>query len=168
MTTRQRCLSRCGISATYLAMGFEHFFLTLVDDPELVETLMKRYAEWTCALVPVLDELGFDMIQTADDVAGKQGPLISPRMYRERFWPHVRKIADALKATRLKWVFHSDGDLTEVLDDMVDLGIDVLNPIEPACLDIVQLKQGWRTSGACATPTTATVAIRYPFDDGEG
>ena len=134
-------LSRCGISATYLAMGFEHFFLTLVDDPELVETLMKRYAEWTCALVPVLDELGFDMIQTADDVAGKQGPLISPRMYRERFWPHVRKIADALEATRLKWVFHSDGDLTEVLDDMVDLGIDVLNPIEPACLDIVQLKQ---------------------------
>jgi uroporphyrinogen decarboxylase len=134
-------MSRCGISATYLAMGFEHFFLTLIDDPDLVEALMKRYAEWAAELVPVLADAGFDMVHTADDVAGKAGPLISPQMYRDRFWKHVHKVGDAIRATDIKWVFHSDGQLSEVLEDMLDLGIHVLNPIEPACMDIGQLKQ---------------------------
>ncbi len=134
-------LTRCGISATYLAIGFEEFFLRVVDDPDFVEDLMRRYAEWTAGLVPVLDEVGFDVIHTADDVCGKTGPLISPDLYRERFWPHVRKIADAIAATNLKWCYHSDGDLSAVLDDLLDLGIDALNPVEPACMDIAALKE---------------------------
>ena len=136
--------TRCGISATYLAMGFEHFFLQLMDDPDMVESLMKKYAEWTARNVPVFAEIGFDIIWTSDDVAGKAGPLVSPQLYEERFWPHVRKISDAIKATKMKWGFHTDGDIREVLDVMVDLGIDILNPIEPACLDIVEMKNRFK------------------------
>jgi uroporphyrinogen decarboxylase len=136
--------TRCGISATYLSMGFEHFFLQLVDDSDMVEALMRKYAEWTARNVPVFAEIGFDVIWTSDDVAGKNGPLFSPEMYRERFWPHVRKISDAIKATGMKWGFHSDGDVRELLDDLVDLGIDILNPIEPACLDILELKERFK------------------------
>jgi uroporphyrinogen decarboxylase len=53
----------------------------------------------------------------------------------------VRKISDAIKGTPMKWGFHSDGDVRALLDDLVELGIDILNPIEPACLDIVELKE---------------------------
>jgi uroporphyrinogen decarboxylase len=134
-------LTRCGISATYLAMGFEHFFTQLMDDPDLPELLMKRYAEWTASLIPVLADVGFDVVQTADDVCDHNGPLISPRMYTQRFWPHVRKIADAIKGTSLKWCFHSDGNLTQLLDDIVDLGVDVIHPIEDGCMDIVEVKK---------------------------
>ena len=134
-------MTRSGVSATYLAMGFEHFFLSLIDDPDVPEALMRRYAEWTAELVPVLNEIGFDIIHTADDVAGKNGPLLSPEMFRERFWPHVRKVGDALEGTDLHWCYHSDGDLSMILDDMLDLGIDMLNPVEPTCMDIVALKE---------------------------
>jgi uroporphyrinogen decarboxylase len=137
-------MSRCGISATYLAMGFEHFFMSLIDDPDLVEALMRRYAEWTEKLVPVLAKAGFDIIHTADDVAGKQGPLISPLMYRQRFWPYLRRIADAIKTSQMAWCFHSDGELSMVLDDIVDFGIDILNPIEPACMDIFELNERFK------------------------
>jgi len=134
-------LTRCGISATYLAMGFEHFFIQLLDDPGLPEALMKKYAEWTAELIPILAKAGFDIVQTNDDISGKAGPLISPEMYKEKFWPHVRKISDALEATDMKWSWHTDGDINMVLDDMIDLGIDILNPVENACMDIVALKE---------------------------
>ena len=134
-------MTRCGVSATYLAMGFEHFFITLIEDPALVEALMKRYAEWTAELVPILGRMGFDIMHTADDLCGKQGPMISPEMYREKFWPHVRKIADALEATDMKWCFHSDGDVTKVIGDLIDLGVQILNPVEPACHDIGEMKE---------------------------
>jgi uroporphyrinogen decarboxylase len=134
-------LTRCGISATYLAMGFEHFFLQLMEAPDLPEALMKRYADWTARLVPVLAEAGFDVVQTADDVAGSTGPFLRPAVYRQRFWPHVRRIADAIHATPLKWCYHSDGDLTGVLDDLVELGIHMLHPVEGPCMDIAAVKR---------------------------
>ncbi len=134
-------LTRCGISATYLAMGFEHFFVQLMDNPDLPERLMQRYAEWTAGLIPILAEVGFDIVQTADDVCDKTGPLISPHMYAQRFWPHVRKIADAIAGTSLKWCYHSDGNLTRLLDDLVDLGVHAINPIEDGCMDIVEVKR---------------------------
>ena len=129
---------RLGISPTYLSMGQEFFSLALYDQPELVEEVLVRYTSWSAAVMKRVCRLGFDLVWTADDIAFRNGLMLSPKMFRERILPHVRKVAESIT---LPWIFHSDGDLTAVLDDLVDLGIAGLHPVEPGAMDIRALKR---------------------------
>jgi uroporphyrinogen-III decarboxylase len=119
-------------------MGQEFFSLALYDQPDLVDELLHRYASWSAAVVRRVCAMGFDVVWTADDIAFKSGLLFSPRMFRERILPHVRKVAENIT---VPWIFHSDGNLTAVLDDLVDLGIAGLHPVEPGAMDIRALKR---------------------------
>lgn len=135
------CLvTRAGIAPVYLAMGMETFALSLYDDPALVEALLDRYSDWSTRVCRKAAECGFDLIWTADDLAFKTGPLVSPDMYRRILLPYLRRVSDSIS---LPWVLHSDGDVGSLLPDLVDLGISGLNPIEPGAMDIVQVKRQW-------------------------
>jgi uroporphyrinogen decarboxylase len=134
-----RCAScRLGISSTYLSMGQEFFSLALYDQPDLVDELLSRYTDWCAAVMKEVCAMGFDLVWTADDIAFKSGLLLSPKMFRERILPHVRKVAERIT---IPWIFHSDGNLTAVLDDLVGLGIAGLHPVEPGAMDIRALKR---------------------------
>ncbi|MEZ4664768.1 MAG: uroporphyrinogen decarboxylase family protein [Caldilineaceae bacterium] len=135
------CSCRVGISATYLAMGMEHFYYALVDKPALVEELMRRYTDYAAGVVEQAAKLGFDIFWTADDIAARTATLFSPQMFRELMLPHMRKVAERVHDTGIHWIYHSDGNLSAVIDDLLALGIRGLNPIEPTCMDIRQLKQ---------------------------
>lgn len=133
--------TRVGISATYLAMGMERFYLTLGDDPEFVGQVFSRYVDYAVGVVRLAAETGFDVIWTADDIAGKSGMLWSPQMFREIFAPHIRRFAAVVRETGITWIYHSDGNLSELLPDLVEMGITGLNPIEPACMDIAAVRE---------------------------
>lgn len=133
-------VTRVGISATYLAMGMETFSMSLYDNPALVEAVLERYSNWSAQIAKRASQLGFDFLWTADDLAFKTAPLISPKMFRQIILPHVRKIADAVS---IPWVFHSDGNLTSILPDLIDLGISAFNPIEPGAMNIADVKRQW-------------------------
>ncbi|MCC6166488.1 MAG: hypothetical protein IT329_04600 [Caldilineaceae bacterium] len=132
---------RLGASPTLLSMGLDHFAYALADDPGLIDTVLGRYADWTIAVLPRLRDLGVDYIWTFDDMAYRAGPMFSPRTLRTVFMPHLRRVADAIKATGLPWIFHSDGNLMPLLPDLLTLGFQALHPLEPGCMDIEALKQ---------------------------
>jgi uroporphyrinogen decarboxylase len=132
---------RTGISAAHMSMGVDGISYALTDDPGLVDTVLGRYADWAIAIVRRLRDMGVDYVWTFDDMAYKSGSLFSPRTFRSVFMPHMRRVADAIRAERLPWILHSDGDLTHLLDDLLDLGINGLHPIEPGAMDIGMLKQ---------------------------
>lgn len=135
------CLAtRLGVSPVYLAMGTEAFSIALYEDVGLIEALLERYTDFAVRAVREGLSRGFDVVWTADDLAYKTGPLMSPDMFRRIVLPHVRKVADAINAP---WVFHSDGDLTALMPDLLDLGITALNPIEPEAMDIREVKRRW-------------------------
>lgn len=129
---------RLGISPTYLSMGIEAFSVALYDNPGLVDEVLRRYTEWSAVVVERVADLGFDLIWTADDIAFKTGTYVSPQMFRERILPRVRKVAEKI---RIPWIFHSDGDLTGVLDDLIPLGMKGLHPIEPEAMDIGEVRR---------------------------
>jgi uroporphyrinogen-III decarboxylase len=131
---------RLGASPTLLSMGLDHFAYALADDPGLVDTVLGRYADWSIAILARLADLGVDYIWTFDDMAYRAGPMFSPRTLRTVFMPHLRHVADAIHATGLPWIFHSDGDLMALLPDLLTLGFDALHPLEPNCMDIERLK----------------------------
>ena len=80
------------------------------------------------------------MVFTGDDIAFKSGPLLSPAWLRKHYFPRLKRVIDALHKRNKKVMFHSDGDLNLIMDDLVDCGVDVLNPIEVAAgMDIKDL-----------------------------
>jgi uroporphyrinogen decarboxylase len=126
-----------GIDPTWNSMGFENFSICLKDDPWLVQEILSRYAEWSREVAQRLCAIGFDFIWAADDIAFKNGPMFSPRTYRELLLPHTRRVAEAIS---IPWVYHSDGDLTLILDDLLSQGMNAIHPLEPGSMDPVALK----------------------------
>jgi uroporphyrinogen decarboxylase len=132
---------RLGASPTLMSLGLAGFSYALADDPGLVDTVLGRYADWTIAVVRHLRDVGVDFVWTFDDMAYKTGPMFSVQTLRKVFMPHLRRVADAIKNEGLPWIFHSDGDLMLLLDDLLTLGFDGLHPLEPGPMNIVVVKE---------------------------
>ncbi len=130
------CFLNLGSDPVILGMGFESFSYALYDDRTLVEDLFTLYTEWYARAVKHLCALDFDFLWFADDIAFKTGPYVSPKIFRELFVPHFRRVVDN---TTKPWIYHSDGNLLPVMDVLLDLGMAGLHPIEPAAMDIEKL-----------------------------
>lgn len=134
---------RMGASPMLMSMGLEAFSYALADDPGLVDTVLGRYADWSIAIIRHLRDLGFDLVWTFDDMAYKTGPMFSPHIFRGTFMPHLQRVAQAIKEAGLPWIFHSDGNLMPILDDLLTLGFDGLHPLEPGPMDIEAVKRDY-------------------------
>ncbi len=132
--------TRMGISNAYLSMGMEHFSLMLYDKLPFVLKVLDIYADWAVKVVSRINELGFDFLIIAEDLAWKQGPLFSPKVIRELFLPRMKKVAERI---RIPWIYHSDGNLMPILDDLLTLGMNGLANIEPNAMDIGLLKRNY-------------------------
>ncbi len=130
--------TRLGISPTYLSMGMEQFSYALYDDPELVGKVMDAYCGWAAAVVERICQLDFDIILSSDDLAWKAAPLFSPKFFRDSAVPKMRRVVEKIA---VPWVHHSDGNILPLLDDLIDLGVKGIHPIEPSAMDINDVKK---------------------------
>ena len=122
------------LERAYAMQGLEHFLTNLALEPEFAEALLRRIAALCTRLMGhFLDALGpnVDIIKIGDDLGTEQSLLMSPAMYRRILKPiHAQYIAFIRERTRARVLFHSCGDVSALLDDFVDIGIDVLNPVQ--------------------------------------
>jgi len=128
--------------------GLETFLLNMAINPAFARDLMERIAHHCKELMgPFLAELGdhVDIIKIGDDLGTQESLMISPKMYREILKPiHADFISFIKKRTRAKVLFHSDGDVAPLIDDFVEIGVDILNPIQTSAgtmSDLAALKQ---------------------------
>jgi uroporphyrinogen decarboxylase len=129
---------KLGAAPTLVSMGLEGFAYALYDDPGLIHEVLRRYVDWQVVVTQRLIEMGFDFLWSFDDVAYKNGPFCSPAIFRETLMPAMRRSAEAIT---LPWVFHSDGNLMPILDDILSLGSDGLHPIEPGPMSLAEVKR---------------------------
>lgn len=90
-----------------------------------------------------LAELNVDIIWTGDDMGGQNGMLISPKLWRKYFKPRMAKLYSELKKINpnLKIAYHSDGNIYPIIGELIEIGLDILNPIQPKCMDPYYLKK---------------------------
>lgn len=133
----------CGFHATYGLMGQQLFSYAIYDDPVNVERLLEANTENSYRLARAAAQTGVAPIYfIGDDVAYKGALMFSPEFLRRTFIRSLARCIEPVKAAGQKVIFHSDGYVMEILDDMIDAGIDGLNPIEPiAGMDIGYLKK---------------------------
>lgn len=114
--------------------GMETFFINLASDPDFAAALLKHILGLCKThMANFLRACGenIDMIVTGDDLGTQENLLISPRMYRRLIKPiHAEWLAFIKAHTKAKIYFHSDGDIFNLLDDFVEIGVDILNPIQ--------------------------------------
>lgn len=131
-------LIRLGSSSTLESMGLDVFSYMMYDDPDLVHEVHERFSAWSARVVRHLNELDFDFYWAADDVAGSNGPFVSPKAFREFFLPHMRTVVREIEKP---WIFHSDGDISPLLPDLLSLGMNAIHPIQPSVMDLGRVKR---------------------------
>ena len=109
-----------GLFNVIFSMPMMDFAVALKNNVPLINTMMDKYVEWNCRVIERLQTTGIDFILANCDMAFNSGPLISPISLREIFLPKMKIVADTFK---IPWVFHSDGGLNKVFDDLLTLGM---------------------------------------------
>ena len=145
-TVRERYPEHCLIFGThigpfmaaYMAMGFERFFFRLFDDAAFVRSLLELRTEWCIAMFREAVSLGAEVLVLGDDAGHKQGPMISPGMWREFVLPYHRRIVEAAP---VPVIWHSDGNVKALLPMAVEAGFAGFHGLEPAAgMDLAAIK----------------------------
>jgi uroporphyrinogen decarboxylase len=123
--------------------GLETLLMDMAADPDAAEAVLAIPYAYHLTAALKLVELGVDMIWIGDDVGMQTGMMISPAMWRRFLKPKVADFIAAVKRAdpAVKVAYHSDGDISPIVGELADIGLDVLNPIQPACMDPVALKR---------------------------
>lgn len=127
--------------------GLTEFFMDLVDNKDFAHELMSKITEIRKQNAKYfLSEVGeyLDVFQLADDLAMQNGPYMSPQLYREMIKPYQVELFRFVKQlTPAKIYYHSCGSVTRLLDDLIDVGVDILNPVQISAdgMETDQLKQ---------------------------
>ena len=115
--------------------GFERFFIDLVRSPSLALALLDRLVDFRLKFWELLlGEVG-DLAQVVvegDDLATQRGLMISPEMYRKYLKPRHKRIFSFIKerAPQVKIFFHTCGAVYELIPDLIEVGVDILNPVQ--------------------------------------
>jgi uroporphyrinogen-III decarboxylase len=122
--------------------GLERLFLDLVEAPDTAEAVLDIPFRYHLAVAKRLAGMGVDMVWLGDDVGGQTGMIMSPRLWRRFLKPRLASIIAETKAVRpgVKVAYHSDGDVSPIVPELIEIGVDILNPIQPACMDPARLK----------------------------
>ena len=136
------------LERAFALQGMDVFLLNLASDPDFARALLEKIAALCKELMGYfLRELGdnVDIIKIGDDLGTQASLLISPRMYRQILKPiHADYIQFIKQRTRAKVFFHSDGDVFPLIDDFIEIGVDILNPIQTSAgrmADLPELKR---------------------------
>jgi len=125
----------------WMLMGFEGFAYACAFKPDLVAAMFERVGQIQidCCL-RALDVPGVRGLWMSDDVAYGQGMMVNPDVLREHMFPWYRKLGTLMRERNLPYIYHSDGDLTSVMPDIVSCHFNALHPIEPKAMDSRKLK----------------------------
>ncbi len=121
-------------------MGMENLLLALVEDPERVKLLLREIADFQIRMAEHFVSLGVDGGWISDDYGSQRSLLISPAMFREFFKPLLAEIIQVYKRSGLFFFFHSCGHVEPIVPDLVEIGVDVLHPVQKHANDQAKLK----------------------------
>jgi uroporphyrinogen decarboxylase len=148
--------------------SMELLLMDFVDNQEFAEMLLDRITEKRIIQAQRYAALAPDVIMFGDDVASQRGMLMSVGMWRKWLKGRLARVIAAARQTNPDVIifYHSDGDATAIVPDLIEIGVDVLNPVQPECMDPFALKRkyGDRLSFWGTLGTQSTLPFGTPQD----
>lgn len=148
--------------------GYEQFLMDMLDQPAWAECLLDRIAEQNLIRAKALAAAGVDWITTGDDVANQQAMMFTPALWRTMMLSRWKKVWGTIKDIhpQAKIWYHTDGNILDIIPDMLDAGVDILNPLQPECMDLddVYRRFGRRATFDGCLGTQSTMPWGSPAD----
>lgn len=137
-------VSPCAYEMYWRLRGMENALVDLAAQPDLAYTMLGRCADFSIKLAEqACSRFPLDWLWTGDDVASQQAMMMSPRTWRELIKPHLARVFAIGKAHGLWVAYHCCGALRPIIPDLIEIGMDVLNPVQGNCpgMDPFELKR---------------------------
>ena len=148
--------------------SMERLLLDFTDGSAFATTLLDRITERRMAQAAHYARAGADVIAYGDDVGTQRGMLMSVRMWRTWLKPRLARTIAAARGVRpdVLVFYHSDGDVSAIVPDLIEIGVDILNPVQPECMDPAALKRAYgdRLSFWGTIGTQSTLPFGTPDD----
>ncbi len=129
----------CLFERMHFLRGFEDTLMDCLIDPEEIENLAEKLADFQIGIIEEAYRLGKGRIHcydTTDDWGSQTNMLVSPKVFREIFKPQYKRIFDKAHECGMDIRFHIDGKVNDILPDLIELGVDIINIHQPRLLGI--------------------------------
>ncbi len=139
-----------GVSTSFrrgwLLTGFSKFLEALLTERVYIDKLLERLVEFEIGEVRMYADAGVDMIELLGDLGSEASLFLSPALWRKIFKPGMKAVIDSAKDKNVKFFLHTDGNIREIIPDLIEIGLNILNPIQPECMDPVGIKKSFGDS----------------------
>ena len=146
--------------------GLVEFMMDMAGDPVYAGELLDRVADIQLALIQRFLDLGVDGFYFGDDYGGQANMLIAPKMWRSLIKPRLARLFEPIRAAGLPILMHSDGHIEPILPDLVEIGLNMYNPVQPEVTDFRWLRTtfGDRLAYYGGVSTQTTLPFGGPDD----
>ncbi len=140
--------------------GMENLMMDMLADEEMAEAMLDKVTQMTMERVAICAKAKVDVLMIADDIGMQRTLLMSEELYDKWIYPRTKKIVDLARSIHpeILVLYHSCGFIEPIIPRLIDLGIDILNPVQPECMDFEEIhaKFGDRISfhGTIGTQST--------------
>jgi uroporphyrinogen decarboxylase len=129
-------------TSSWQLRGLEAFLVDIAMESPFMLKLLDRMLEYKLEIVSQYAQAGVDIISVGGDIAMHTRLFMEPDLWRKHFkWRDARLIEEARKYGVQHFYFHTDGNLMEVMEDLIEIGFNIINPIQPECMDPYEVKE---------------------------
>ena len=164
--------------AAWRLRGLENFLLDLIERPDWAHFLLDRLADMARRNAEALARAGVDVLALDDDVGMPRTMMIGPVTWRQFFKPRLATIIQAARAIKpdLRVLFHSDGYFEPIVGDLIEIGVNAINPLQPDHMDAARIRQrygprlalwgtvGHQTTFSFATPDAIRREVKHRIE----
>jgi uroporphyrinogen decarboxylase len=164
--------------AAWRLRGLENFLIDLLERPDWAHFILDRLTDLAQRNAETLARAGIDVLALDDDVGMPTTMMISPATWREFFKPRLASIIHGARAIKpdLGVLFHSDGYFEPIVGDLIDIGVNAINPLQPDHMDAVRIRQrfgsrlalwgtvGHQTTFSFATPDEIRQEVKHRIE----
>ena len=121
--------------------GIEGFLIDMVQEPAFVDDLLDRICEFNLEMIDQACQFPIDCIRFGDDWGAQQGLIMGAPLWRRFIRPRFAQMVERASSHGKYTLLHSDGDIQAIIPDLIDLGLTILNPVQPDVMDIYDIKR---------------------------
>ena len=143
-------------------VGFEDFMIACFEDRNFIEEMLEISTDYWIEFSKAVVHEKVDIICIGDDVAFKSGLFIPPKLFSEIWIPRMTKIIEPAVKANIPVQFHSDGKIDDIVEDLIEMGVDCLNPMDPYCIDYKEYKKKYNKN----LTLSGNIDIGFPLVNG--
>jgi uroporphyrinogen decarboxylase len=120
--------------------GFRRILMDFYRNPSFTEKLLDMITDYVVEVAKLVVERPIDIYWIGDDYGDQRGLFMSPDVWRRFIKPRLRRIVEVPKSKGIHVFIHSDGNVSAIIEDLIEVGITILNPVQPLALDPAWVK----------------------------